>query len=714
MNPKESPQRAITVKAPFEGQPPADASASVFVFDPRGTLVASAPLKGGQASVNVPQNLGAAAHIVIGPTPQKTDKPATLDYLQRLRGYQPAVTIDPKSSSIELKPIPQALWQYWRWYLCRIRGKVIKSVGGVDRPVCNARVRVCEVEPFWLILQRLPDAQVLQLRDSIIKAVSTSPTLPLPPPHPVAENLSVAAKPLPPPLHAAELQAHVQSIVAANTLPVHTVSALASTSPSLVRNALLTNVGIYRPYFCMWPWWWWLFNRCEEIGTVMTDGQGNFDLDHWELDGDDEDLYFSVEYYIGGVWTKVYNPPLPCNVHWNYQCGSDVVIRITDPRVPACGGPPDPGGKSVVFWSIGHGASVHQIDPASGLIGGAPFGADLDIRVGFSRTELLSAHISQYRWSYRRMTLSDGVHDAHVPVTDFTHITTPISRHYSVPNPDPSLPPVTQAAPMGPNGHDELFQIQPLNPPPGGIEWVFASESDLATAVFKTRDLAPDPEQAAGLYELKLELFHDDGTRVNWNTDGVVAAIANVDDFSGPITSVVAPAAYRFFEGTDTVAMRWVLRVDNNYCQGNINDVQIPGGALGPCGFYTLPGPQPQQASVTVSFTASHPHNFATFAFNVARGSSGTIGALSAGGQVGDAADNGYTRSGTTFSRTYVAHDLFNLVDPGHTAPNCDRGAFAEVLGVYATATNGYGRLSDLDAPRSPDIGLKAFAVMPP
>lgn len=718
----------------------------MYVFDQHGSLVTTAPLKGGQASVNIPANLGATARIVVGPTPKKTDTPYTLDYLQRLRGYQPAVTIDPKSASIDLKPIPQALWKYWRWNLCRIRGKVVKSVGGVDQPVCQARVRVCEVEPFWLILQRLSDQQILQLRDSVVRAVIPTPSIPLPPPpHQIvpgpkppvgpALHLDVHASPaalastFATPLQFSELQAHAKSIVASNVLPAQTVAALTSTSATLVRSSLLTNINLYRPYFCVWPWWWAWFNRCTEIGKVLTDAQGNFDLDHYELDGDDEDLYFSVEYYIGGTWTSVYAPPLPCNVHWDYQCGSDVVIRITDPRVPACGSAPDPGGKSVVLYSIGSSVSVHQMDQSTGLTAkaiptvttaGAPFGADLGLRIGMSRTALLTATpaITKYRWSHRRMTLSDGIADAHVSA--FTNITTPIHRHYSVPNPVAGMPDVAEPALMGPSGSKNLFQIQPLAPPPGGIEWQFVDDGDLTSGIFKTRDLStPDPDSAAGLYELKLELFHDDESPVKWTAEGVIAAVANVDDFSGIITSDIAGPAYRFTDPTDatqTVAMRWVVRVDNNYCQGNINDVQIPGGALGPCGFYTLPGSQPQQAAVRLSFTASHPHDFATFGFTVGRGSSGPIGVLSASGNVGDPSDNGYVHASgtTTFSRQFVAHDLFNLVDSGHAAPNCDRGAFAEVLGVYATATNGSGRLADLDAPRSPDIGLKAFAVMPP
>lgn len=251
MNPTEGPQRAVTIKVPFEGQPPADASASVFVFDSRGTLVTSAPLKGGQAAVSVPESLGNSARILIGPTPKKTGKPYTLDYLQRLHGYQPALSIDPKATTIDVKPIPQALWKYWRWYLCRIRGKVVKSINGVDYPVCNARVRVCEVEPFWLILQKLPDAQLFQLRDHVLHAVST-PSSPIPPPGP--GPLASPGARLPTVLQA-KSAASTSSITAAHALPAHTVAALTSTSSALVRNALVANIQVYRPYLCLWEWW---------------------------------------------------------------------------------------------------------------------------------------------------------------------------------------------------------------------------------------------------------------------------------------------------------------------------------------------------------------------------------------------------------------------------------------------------------------------------
>lgn len=731
MNAGEGAKRTLTVKAPFEAQPPADLSASVFVFDERGALVASTPLKDGRAAISVPEG-AAATRVFVGPTPRADDKPFTLDQLQRMRAYQPAIRIDPKSATVELKPIPQALWQYWHWFLCRIRGKVVKNINGVDLPVCNARVRVCEVEPFWLILQRLPEQQLFTLRDHVLHALNT-PSIPIPPPQP---SLTTAANPvlgaLQPGLRAAlrltparaasppaadTLQSSVIPAVAAQAIPAHSVAALSSTSSSLVRDALITNVAILRPYFCIWYWWWWLFERCEEIGTVTTDAQGNFDIDHWELDGDDEDLYFSVEYNIGGIWTSIYAPPIPCNVHWDYQCGSDVTIRITDPRVPACGGDPDLPGKDVVLMTIGNNLSPRQIQASGLTTAGKPFGGSIEPHVAFSRTALIGSGITHYRWSYRRMTLSDGTSDAGIPAGAFTHLQVPVFRHYGLPDPNPPFALSFPAVPMGPDpafpGAD-LFKIQPALGPGDG--WVVTDgRADTPTAFFLTESLATDPDAAAGKYELKLELFKNDGSLVNFTDEAIMTHLANIDAPFGAstVTTTPADAEHLFVDGTGkTVAMRWVLRIDNNVCHGNINDVQVAGGTLGPCGFYTIAS---QSATVTVSFSASHPHDFATYDFDMARGSSGVINALSDDGPVAGPSAHSYLHVGTTFSQSYAASVLFNTVDPPAPPPNCDRGAFAEYLYVHAMATDGWSTLTSLDGPRGgpSEIGLKAFALTP-
>lgn len=73
-----------------------------------------------------------------------------------------------------------------------------------------------------------------------------------------------------------------------------------------------------------------------------TDEQGCFDtIVFYPCAGDHPDLYFWVEYFIGAAWTTIYHPnPICCHTRWNYPCGNEVLLRVTDPRVILCGAPP--------------------------------------------------------------------------------------------------------------------------------------------------------------------------------------------------------------------------------------------------------------------------------------------------------------------------------------------------------------------------------------
>ena len=63
------------------------------------------------------------------------------------------------------------------------------------------------------------------------------------------------------------------------------------------------------------------------------------------------------------------------------------------------------------------------------------------------------------------------------------------------------------------------------------------------------------------------------------------------------------------------------------------------------------------------------------------------------------------------FTKAIAVSTLLSENVPADETP-CIRAAFAESLHVYALATNGYGRLSYLDAPRVPaEIALRGFAV---
>ncbi|MCH5688304.1 hypothetical protein LWM68_31010 [Niabella sp. W65] len=56
---------------------------------------------------------------------------------------------------------------------------------------------------------------------------------------------------------------------------------------------------------------------------------------------------------INGAWETVYRPAIACNTRWDYVCGSEINISITDPRVtPNCG--PALSGEAVWIRSIGN------------------------------------------------------------------------------------------------------------------------------------------------------------------------------------------------------------------------------------------------------------------------------------------------------------------------------------------------------------------------
>ncbi len=769
MSTNDRGEQVIELKVPFEGEPAKDLRVIAYVFDSAGNFVTGAPLEGEYVKLALDARRLHRPRIFLGPPPPegREKQQPTLELMQKLNAYEPVLRLDPASQVLELAPIPELHWRDWLWCRCRIRGQVVKpiSLGGTisELPVCHARVHICEVDRLpWYIL-RLPDHLVFRLRDELLRELVRPIPDPIPDPpfqidpgfiDPSPENIArrferAALNPQPLPPRAARIQraasmrgmvelnpqpeppglARASALAALNpqpeppgltSLPAATRAALLSSSPNVVRDALTLNLDLIRPYLCRWPWFWWRY-RCDEIAVLETDAQGRFDTTYWyRCFGDHPDLYFWVEYNIGGVWTTVYHPPLPCNVYWNYACGTEVTIRVTDPRVPVCGNPPDPSGRQVVVMGIGEEVSVHEIQGAAAAANeglttfGEPFGGVLEPRVLFGREALFAADITYYRWSYHRMTLSDGVAPAADP--DWHHLSQPVVRHYMLIDPNPPFAVSFPVEPMGPVPEfpgQNLFKIQPFQPSVPSDGWVVVdSHQDNATAFFETHLLdTNNPDLAAGKYELKLELFRSDGTLVNLTAAGVMVRIPDVPApfGAGTVTTVSAPAEHLIVDPAtgDVLAFRMVVRVDNNVCHGDIYDVEVNGDAAGPCGFLEYTEGTAGSTNAHISFLAMHPHDFATFDFTVVRGSAGNVDPACASGDVG-VPQGSFTHAGGVYSQDVSVAALLN--NPS-SVPPCTRGAFAERLHVYATATNGWSRLSYLDAPRAGESGLKAFAI---
>ncbi|MCA1553794.1 MAG: hypothetical protein LC737_05405, partial [Chloroflexi bacterium] len=351
------------------------------------------------------------ARVFFGPPlPEgRANETPTLDQMERMKAYEPVWQFKPESSVQEIGAIPSALSKFWLWCQCRVRGRVVRpvTIGGTTQelPVCNARVHICEVDPWYWFIIRLPDHLIFKLRDDLIQ-LEREPfrhpiPLPDPPPFnfdpgyidPSPENIArmngaqdlfsrfdwsgvekrpaapgrsvkdfgdvmLNPQPLPPKESGFDLNARALNpqpeppgsplmrmerfalnpqpeppgISALSSMRFETRASLMSSSAHVVRQSLLANAQLIRPFFCLWPWWWWWWRwyRCDEIAVLQTNAQGRFDTTIWYLcAGDKPDLYFWVEYNIGGTWTTVYRPPIACNTFWDYACGTDVTIRMT-------------------------------------------------------------------------------------------------------------------------------------------------------------------------------------------------------------------------------------------------------------------------------------------------------------------------------------------------------------------------------------------------
>ena len=768
----EAGRKPIQFKVGYDGKPEKPISTALYAFDAQGRLLASAPLREGAAALNVAADQLRRARLFVAPElPKDRSEQPTLQTMERLNAYEPTWRFERGREFYELLPIPEILWPWWYSCPCRVRGRVIKveTLGGVtyEKPVCHARVHICEVDRLPWIIAKLPDDIIYRLRDELIWEIEHPFPIPNPPdppfkfdpgfidPVPVfaqaanlfgkfdASKVMLNPQPLPPAELKAQAAARATNLDAvmlnpqplppkAAALAFETRAALMAGSTAIVRETLINHAELIRIYWCNWEWLWpWSRYVCDELAVIETDENGRFDTTiRYPCFGDHPDLYFWVEYSIGEVWTTVYHPWIPCSTHWDYVCGTDVTIRVTDPRVHGCGDRPELLGKKVVVKTIGRQVSMGEIYrdsivPAEHAKEGqvkegwihatkpSPFGEVLEPRVDFGGG-LKPANITHYRWSYR---LLGSTSEADWTVMNDILAGRTVSRHYREETPSMS-PVVYKSVQIGPDiaigvpGYYALIDPELPAGPPRGEDWEVLDEGfDLASAYFNTTALTP------GKYELKMELFRKVGAvmeRVDLTAESVelyeITDPAPLGEGSYTTTAAVNDRALMIDTptGRHVVGYRLVVHVDNRECFGNIEDVTVNTIPAGRCGFLEYNN---LTDNAHISFRASHPANFASFDFRVVRVST-DISEASAAGLVEATSVNGFNRAGDTFSKNLTISTLMTSGLPDGETP-CTRAAFAEALHVYALATNGYDQLSYLDGPRGgpSQVDLKAFAI---
>lgn len=719
------------------GVPPgADAPAlAAYLFTHQGLPLGGVALDQGQGQVVLPGTLdGQTARLVLGP-PLPLDGPRpSLAALLRAGAWHQTLRLQRQQPVWKLK-VPLALLP--PWCVCALRGRVVTRFvlpdgTSSERPVCQARVHVCEVDRLPWLIDRLPELDLHRVRDELLEklqdwvVVDTTPgPIPEPEPEPWRAGLlalqgsaggaaalqrSAAALVAPRALAAPDLAAS-KAVSAARAVPVAAVAQSlqrAGASALALRQALKQVLVVdLRPVWCNLGWLWQRL-RCDEVLTLDVDAGGRFSAWLFHRCDDQPDLYFWVEQFQNGQWVTVYRPSVACHTRWDHACSDEVVLHV--PGAMPCQTPdydlPDGVQLFVLPWSIGHvgiwnqpgGAAApqgmlradglldHVAPGLGGVLANSPFGGTLSFLQDdswFIPSETPS--IQYYRYSVRRAgaTPNTGVDDA-----SWAPLLTPLSRGYRLEYSDRL--PTYQGFPVGPltvGGRQGLFRFRPQNPPnPGGTvvasEWTSGNLSE-AAAVWDTTGLAPGMSDGmavdqAGVFEVKVEVFDANGN--------LVQPGAATFQFLG---RNAAGTAARASTAGEVVAGAYVMRVhlDNNPSSASLPQPSIGGVGPSPdCGFLRYDDGD----VVQLQFQARHPNDRAVFAFHVKRGSN-TLALASTTSPWVEAAAALAPTTGTSYA------DVGGVYRHGFTPPQlvgpCVNAAFSATVAVWGKASNGWQRI---------------------
>ncbi|HWK02122.1 MAG TPA: hypothetical protein VNS58_00725 [Puia sp.] len=761
--------KKISLTLSFEEKPTEEISLIGFLFYCNGIYLQQALVRDSRLEFNLADMTTAgAANAATTGTPRSLDirqlqvfiAPATDKNIQNVRSVEELEQYKPYSpilqtnadGTISILPIPSLISKFWPFCTCRVTGKVSKwfSVDNTweNRPVCRARVTIYDIDAIWYWIYRIPDYIIAKVPEAILnpqEVIKFPIPIPDPPPFTInaATTRAVETKSLFRTVSVEERQ--MEYAASLPELSVEIRQTLASGNLNRIRETIAANYTLFHPWFCLWPIWWpWFYYR-RELAVVYTDASGRFDtqVSYW-CTGDKPDIYLTVDYLINGVWTSVYEPPIPCYTFWDYVCGTNININITDPRVPGdcccnCGIPGEvvwirsvgstsvshinqlsyfqtPPDQSVPYNRIGLTDASAIYDPSFLPIKNGdyqrPFGGYPTFVVGFG-TDLPNAGIYYYRWSYKKVADASlaPVSDSYKPLLpaggitqkgyEFTYIDSHGDTQFG--------PNSVKLGPFTVGSNDNLYIIPPESPamapfsaPETDPQWNEPSYANLSIS-FNSSDLR-DASNARGdgLYEFKLELFNQAGALLT----NLPKVTFKVPDASDPGFSVNAPdVLLAGVTPTTANGYNMLMRIDNSSCQADIYTVKVNGTSASSdcCGFVAY-APGGVEAVLDLSFQAEQPNNFAVFSFSVERGTCGYVAIADATGMVIDSADGYIRNSSSIYDKAFTPAQLLESCYGGGSG----KAAFAEVLSVAATATDGTYRQIARDAGK-----VAAFALEP-
>ena len=722
----ENPVR-LQVRVQFSDQgeaPPLQA----YAFTANGKLLDSGVVDDGTATLALPAELdGRMLRVILGPRIEKGQPVPTAAALERMGGYALSTRLLVEKPRLELN-IPSVIFP--KWCLCFVRGRLVKRFTLPDGtakelPVCHARVHICEVDRIRLVIEKLPDRDILRLRDDLLDKLRVQPVPipPIPDPGPLAGAFmtrNAAARPV---ASVTPMPMSAQVMPSANTDTMALRVAALTTSPSAVqiRRQLVGLASFIAIHLCDLIYLWGYF-QVDCLTTVDADSDGRFGALIFHNCADQPDLYFWVEQFQGGVWTTVFRPSIGCGTHWDYSCGSEVVINL--PRAVACEDPPydlPPGVSLFVLpyaiantpiWGIPPGAPAapagwvrpdgmldYQTGSSLGWLYNAPFGGTLNF-IHDDSYFIPSSGIKYYRYAYRRLS---GAPNTGAFDPSWTPIGVPLARGYRMEYSD-RLPTYESysVGPLMPGPHSGLFAFKPQLPPPRATdpttvvvrEWTSGNLSEVAASwntVLAAPPLSPDnATDDAGVFEIKIEVFDPSGNQVMPGASSFRFLARNADGSTTRLSTAAEEAGGAY-----------VLRVhvDNNLVSATLPQPSIGGvAASDDCGFLRYHAGD----LVHVQYLASHPNQHAVFGFGITRGSNGVSATFTLAPYVEVAAASAPTATSPYIKAAGYYQRDFNPVE---LAGTCINAAFAASLGVYPKATDGYQRLGP-DVPR-----LIAFAL---
>lgn len=737
---KEDSESSIVVRLSKEAGVENADDLRVYMVSPDGAIVEEAKFENMEARLKASFDsrfkpgrilLREKVRIYVGQAIPKEAGQKDEDTLNTMGAYQVPLSFE-KDNSIIITRLPADILIPFPWHFCHVKGNVSKyfNIDGqsVKSPVCHARVHICDVKKifFWPIYLKpkfkIPDLVLEDLKLKFINLETSLPKFKLQDKEGIRNirntgttkiNLPLRALPNRKEIFAKDTLEKKLRYHKLEPLPEQVLADITSESLDVMRRTLVDYHELLFPYICLWPIFWpWFYWKHEEA-VVTTDCNGDFDAWLFTFNNTNRNIYIWVEVEINGQWVTVYRPPVPCRTYWDYKCGTDINIFVTDPRVEPCDcglqGPAD----AVWFTAIGSSASALRIEQTVGSIalqgatlnnggctdilgidGGmkiSPFGANLDFSL-FCGRDIFDAGVTHYRWKRTRITdenqvpippilqtteFLDGVitrgylvrlSAAHYETHYLTLGTGPASA-YRIPHED-----ITE----------ETFDIpgdEFLTP-----EW--SSSTFISASLDSTK-------VENGIHKFELELLKKVGA--SFVVVPVDKATFRVSEANNIGNNIPAPDNYlNLAAGNTATSYKMLVRIDNQKCEAQIHDAMLleTGALSGVCGFIIY---DDIAQNVQISFEASHPRNFARYSFGVIKGN-GTEGT--------GVGDSGFVISSTT-QFNLIGGDYYQDVPVSQLLGSCPgQAAFSENLYVTSLATNGTSRLDGYD-----DSDVNAFAL---